>query len=88
MLPQNDWYRFMEYGTDSDLRIWLQQNGYSRESSEYIEANKNVLIAGNSGEWRLSRQIQFVEDVDVKKETQEVMTNVPGIFSRGNLNEY
>ncbi|RRK09186.1 helicase, partial [Lactiplantibacillus garii] len=41
MPPQNDWYRFMEYGTDSDLRIWLQQNGYSRESSEYIEDNKD-----------------------------------------------
>lgn len=80
MPPQNDWYRFMEYGTDSDLRIWLQQNGYSRESSEYIEANKNVLIVGGSGKWRLSGQIQFVEDIDVKKETQEVMTNVPEIF--------
>lgn len=21
--PENDRYRFMEYGTDSDLRIWL-----------------------------------------------------------------
>jgi uncharacterized pyridoxamine 5'-phosphate oxidase family protein len=70
----------MEYGTDSDLRIWLQQNGYSRESSEYIEANKDVLIVGGSGKWRLSGQIQFVEDIDVKKETQEVMTNVPEIF--------
>lgn len=80
MPPQNDWYRFMEYGTDSDLRIWLQQNGYSRESSEYIEANKDVLVEGDPGEWRLSRRVQFVEDVDVKKETQEVMVNVPDIF--------
>ncbi|MDV2621541.1 DEAD/DEAH box helicase [Pediococcus acidilactici] len=78
--PQNDWYRFIEYGTDSDLRIWLQQNGYSRESSEYIEENKEMLIEGEPGEWRLSRQIEFVGDVDVKKETQEVMTNVPEIF--------
>ena len=39
-----------------------------------------MLIEGEPGEWRLSRQIEFVGDVDVKKETQEVMTNVPEIF--------
>lgn len=39
-----------------------------------------MLVEGDPGEWRLSRRVQFVEDVDVKKETQEVMVNVPDIF--------
>lgn len=78
--PQNDWYKFLEYGTDSDLRIWLQQNGYSRESSEYIEEHKDELIVEEFDGWKLSNQIQDVDDIDVINETKEVMVNVPEIF--------
>lgn len=80
--PKKDWYRYLGYGTDSDLRIWLQQNGYSRESSEFIEANKNRLVFEDSiDRWKLSKNIKYVDDVDVVSETKEIMVNVPEIFT-------
>ena len=78
--PQNDWYKFLEYGTDSDLRIWLQQSGYSRESSEYIEEHKDELVIEEFDGWKVSKLVQYVDDIDVANETKEVMVNVPEIF--------
>ena len=78
--PQNDWYKFLEYGTDSDLRIWLQQSGYSRESAEYIEEHKDELVIEEFDGWKVSKLVQYVDDIDVANETKEVMVNVPEIF--------
>lgn len=80
MPPQNDWYRFMEYGTDSDLRIWLQQNGYSRESSEYIEDNKDEFIIQADNHYFVSKDILKANDLDAVSETKEIEINVPEIF--------
>lgn len=80
MPPQNDWYRFMEYGTDSDLRIWLQQNGYSRESSEYIEDNKDEFIIQTDNNYFVSKDILKANDLDAVSETKEIEINVPEIF--------
>lgn len=80
MPPQNDWYRFMEYGTDSDLRIWLQQNGYSRESSEYIEDNKDEFIIQVDNNYFVSKNILKANDLDAVSETKEIEINVPEIF--------
>lgn len=76
----NDWYQYLEYGTNSDLRIWLQQNGYSRESSQYIENNADDLIIKGPGETLISNEINWVNDPDVIGETKEVRANVPEIF--------
>lgn len=76
----NNWYQYLEYGTSSDLRIWLQQNGYSRESSQYIESNADDLIITGPGEPLISNKISQVNDPDVISETKEVRANVPGIF--------
>lgn len=80
MPPQNDWYRFIEYGTDSDLRIWLQQNGYSRESSEYIEDNKDEFIIQTDNNYFVSKDILKANDLDAVSETKEIEINVPEIF--------
>lgn len=72
----------MEYGTNSKLRIWLQQNGYSREASQYIELNADKLIIGNGPlDWLISDSINEVDDSDVVDETKEVRANVPEIFN-------
>ena len=78
--PENDWYRFMEYGTDSDLRIWLQQNGYSRESSAYIEDNKDEFIIQVDNNYFVSKNILKANDLDTVSETKEIEINVPEIF--------
>ena len=33
---QNDWHEYVEYGTTNPLSIFLQRNGFSRETSTYI----------------------------------------------------
>lgn len=77
----NNWYRYLEYGTNSELRIWLQQNGYSRESSQYIEkeADKFLINNGPLG-WLISNKIYEADDPDIIQETTEVRENVPEIF--------
>lgn len=70
----------MEYGTDSDLRIWLQQNGYSRESSEYIEDNKDEFIIKTDNNYFVSKNILKANDLDAVSETKEIEINVPEIF--------
>ncbi len=78
--PENDWYRFMEYGTDSDLRIWLQQNGYSRESSAYIEDNEDKFIIQVDNNYFVSKNILKANDLDIVSETKEIEKNVPELF--------
>ena len=79
---ENNWYRYLEYGTNSDLRIWLQQNGYSRESSQFIEAKAEELIIDNGPfGWLITSAINKVDDLDVVNETKEVRANVPEIFN-------
>lgn len=78
--PVNDWYRYMEYGTCSDLRIWLQQNGYSREASAYIEDNQEKFIIQAGDNYFISQNIFQANDLDTVNETQEIKVNVPEIF--------
>ena len=79
---ENNWYRYLEYGTNSKLRIWLQQNGYSRESSQYIESNADKLIIGSGPlDWLISDAIYGADDLDVVNETKEIRANVPEIFN-------
>lgn len=76
----NNWYQYLEYGTSSDLRIWLQQNGYSRESSQYIEDKADELIINSPFGPLISNRIDDANDPDVINETKEIKVNVPEIF--------
>lgn len=78
--PVNDWYRYMEYGTCSDLRIWLQQNGYSRDASAYIEDNQDKFIIQVGDNYFISQNIFQANDLDTVNETKEIKVNVPEIF--------
>lgn len=77
----NNWYQYLEYGTSSDLRIWLQQNGYSRESSQYIEDKADELIVNGPFGPLISNTIDDANDPDVINETKEIKVNVPEIFN-------
>lgn len=77
----NNWYQYLEYGTSSDLRIWLQQNGYSRESSQYIEDKADELIVNGPFGPLISNRIDDANDPDVINETKEIKVNVPEIFN-------
>lgn len=77
---ENDWYRFTEYGTTSALRIWLQQHGYSRESTKYIEDNKSLYISEDRDGYLLSSKLENSDDDDVSQETKQIKLFMPNIF--------
>lgn len=77
----NNWYQYLEYGTSNDLRIWLQQNGYSRESSQYIEDKADEFIVNGPFGPLISNRIDDANDPDDINETKEIKVNVPEIFN-------
>lgn len=77
----NDWYRYITYGTISELRIWLQKQGYSRESTKYISDNEDKFIIEDAGNYLLSPELERVDDPDVVQETQKIRLIMPYIFT-------
>lgn len=79
---QNDWYEFVEYGTTNPLTIFLQQIGYSRESSKFIEepSNRNKYLTELDGELRIHRSILECGNIGVETESQDIQFNMPELF--------
>jgi hypothetical protein len=42
----NDWYEFVEYGTINKLTIFLQRNGFSRETALFIRKHRSEYVVG------------------------------------------
>lgn len=77
----NDWYEFVEYGTTNPLTIFLQRNGFSRESALYIRAHCNeFVISVSATDWHLSRLLLNCENEGVCKESADVVLNIPDLF--------
>lgn len=79
---QNDWYEFVEYGTTNPLTIFLQQIGFSRESSKFIEepSNRNKYLTEVDGELRIHRSILECGNIGVETESQDIQFNMPELF--------
>ncbi len=79
---QNDWYEFVEYGTTNPLTIFLQQIGFSRESSKFIEepSNRNKYLTEVEGELRIHRSIFECGNIGVETESQDIQFNMPELF--------
>ena len=79
---QNDWYEFVEYGTTNPLTIFLQQIGFSRESSKFIEEppNRNKYLTEVDGELRIYRSILECGNIGVETESQDIQFNMPELF--------
>jgi len=78
----NDWYEYVEYGTTNPLTIFLQQNGFSREVSTFIEESKNrakYLIEEN-GVIKIHRSIFECGNLGVETEAKDIQFNVPELF--------
>ncbi|MCO1497285.1 DEAD/DEAH box helicase [Limosilactobacillus reuteri] len=76
----NDWYRYIEYGTISELRIWLQRHGYSRESTKFIEDNQSRYVTKISNGYLLSSELENVNDEDVAQESKQIRLFRSDIF--------
>lgn len=79
---QNDWYEYVEYGTTNPLTIFLQQSGFSRESSKFIEqpSNQNKYLIEVDGEIKIHRSILTCGNIGVETEAHDIQFNMPELF--------
>ena len=78
----NDWYEYVEYGTTNPDTIFLQQNGFSREASIFIQkpSNYNKYVTEVNGEKKIKRSILECGNIGVETEAQDIQFNIPELF--------
>lgn len=78
----NDWYEFVEYGTINPDTIFLQQNGFSREASLFIQKPSNyskyMVVVESVKKIKLS--ILECGNIGVETEAADIQYNVPELF--------
>ena len=75
----NDWYEYVEYGTMNPLTIFLQRNGFSRETSTYIKQHREYIVFVD-GEYKVESSILKCSSKSVCKEAEEIKYNIPELF--------
>ena len=78
----NDWYEFIEYGTTNKQTVFLQQSGFSRESSIFIQSpeNRAKYITVVNGERKIKRSILRCGNLSVETDAKDVQFNMPELF--------
>lgn len=82
-LDTNNWYEYVEYGTTNDMTIFLQRNGYSRESANYIKDHADDYIVLGTEEnpgIRLRRSLLECENKNARTDTESIIYNIPQLF--------
>lgn len=79
---ENDWYEFVEYGTTNPDTIFLQQSGFSREASIFIQkpSNYSKYILEVDGKKRIKRSILECGNIGVETEATDIQFNIPELF--------
>lgn len=78
-LDANNWYEFVEYGTTNSLTVFLQRNGFSRESANYIKDNPKYLKSTDEG-WKLLRTLLQCPNYGARDEAAIIDKNRPGLL--------
>mgnify|MGYP000896644962 FL=1 len=75
----NDWYEYVEYGTDSPITIGLQRLGFSRESAAYLRAHadRGYYTVNDTNQVFLNPHILNCDNPEVRMEAVEIQYNVP-----------
>lgn len=78
----NDWYEYVEYGTTNPVTIFLQQNGFSREASIFLQSPSNYskYVTEIDGEKKIRRSILKCGNIGVETEAQDIQFNIPELF--------
>lgn len=76
----NDWYEYVEYGTTNPMTIFLQQSGFSREVSNYIQDNQDKYITRIDDEIKIRKIILKCGNLGVETEANDIQFNVPELF--------
>ena len=78
---KNDWYEYVEYGTTRPLTIFLQRNGFSRETAMYIREHVDEYVVDLDIENpKLRRSIRNCKSASVRKEVESMLYNIPDLF--------
>ena len=79
----NDWYEFVEYGTTNPDTIFLQQSGFSREASIFIQtpSNYNKYIVEEDGKKKIKLSILECNNMGVETEAADIQYNMPELFT-------
>lgn len=77
----NDWYEYVEYGTTNPMTIFLQQSGFSREVSGFIQEHRDKYIIETDGEIKIKKTILHCENLGVETEANDIQFNMPELFT-------
>lgn len=77
-----NWYEFVEYGTTNSLTVFLQRNGFTRESANYIKDHRNEYVIEADGGYTLSRSLLMCDDNDTREEAKLILINREHLFEK------
>jgi hypothetical protein len=78
-LDDNNWYEFVEYGTTNEITVFLQRNGFSRESANYIKDHPEYIFR-QDGVLMLRRSLLKCKNNDARTEAELISLNRPKLF--------
>lgn len=78
----NDWYEYVEYGTTNPDTIFLQQSGFSREASLFIQKPSNYAkyVIEVDGKKKIKLSILECGNIGVETEAKDIQYNMPELF--------
>lgn len=76
----NDWYEYVEYGSTNELTIFLQRNGLTRDTADYIRRHREYIEIIN-GEFRLKKSVLECLKESVSDELKDIQFNIPELFT-------
>ena len=78
-LDDNNWYEFVEYGTTNEITVFLQRNGFSRASANYIKDHPEYIFRTDEG-LKLRRTLLECKNNDARTEEELIALNRPKLF--------
>ena len=79
---KNDWYEYVEYGSTNELTIFLQRNGFERDTADYIKKHQDQYVVKVNGEYKLKSSILECDKQSVVDDIKDIAYNIPELFYR------
>lgn len=79
-LEGRDWYEFIEFGSTNYLSIFLQRNGYSRDSAIFLMDHKEKYIKVEKSSFKIFKSIFECGNRGVIEESKEILFNSRDLF--------
>ena len=78
---QNDWYEYVEYGTNNQVIIELQKFGFLREQAlTMIKEPYSKYIEKTDRSIKIDKQIFEIADTDLLESLNIIFINYPELF--------